>query len=233
MENEMSNILIQEQIAYYEARANEYDEWFYRIGRYDRGSELNQRWFDDVAVVRRALHQLGHVERILELACGTGIWTQELLKIGEKITALDASRKSIEINQRKLGPSNVEYRQQDLFSWEPNAEYDLVFFSFWLSHVPPSLLNEFLTKVYKSVRSGGQIFAIDSCFDPTSTAKNHILRDDKSVYYKRKLNNGQEFQVVKIFYQPDDLKEKLTQVGFNADVKLTENYFIYASGMKP
>lgn len=34
----MSRDLIREQIAYYDARANEYDEWFYRIGRYDRGS---------------------------------------------------------------------------------------------------------------------------------------------------------------------------------------------------
>jgi demethylmenaquinone methyltransferase/2-methoxy-6-polyprenyl-1,4-benzoquinol methylase len=56
----------------------------------------------------------------------------------------------------------VEYRQIDLFTWEPDAEYDLVFFSFWLSHVPPELLESFLTKVSKSVRVGGQVFIVDS-----------------------------------------------------------------------
>lgn len=33
--------ILQQQIAYYRARAGEYDEWFYRIGRYDRSAEFN------------------------------------------------------------------------------------------------------------------------------------------------------------------------------------------------
>jgi len=155
------------------------------------------------------------------------------LNIGEKITALDASTKVIEINQRKLNSSRVEYHQQDLFSWQPDAEYDLVFFAFWLSHVPPELLSSFLMKVWQSVRSGGQVFLIDSRFEPTSSAKNHRLSNDTDICHTRKLNDGQEFQVVKIFYQPDRLTQQLSKVGFNADVKLTENYFIYASGVKP
>ncbi|MDF5730920.1 MAG: class I SAM-dependent methyltransferase, partial [Rhizonema sp. PD38] len=224
--------IIKEQIAYYRARANEYDEWFYRIGRYDRGEDSNQRWFNEVDVVKQALQKVGQTEEILELASGTGIWTQELLNIGKKITAIDASQEANEINRRKLGSPNVEYRQIDLFVWEPDTEYDLAFFSFWLSHVPPELLKSFLTKVYKSVRVGGQVFIIDSRFEPTSTANNHNLNDDGSIYKSRKLNDGQEFQIVKIFYQPDELKNKLTQVGFNAEVKVTERYFIYANATK-
>lgn len=228
----MTDKIIQEQIDYYRARASEYDEWFYRIGRYDRGDEIKQRWFNEVDVVKQALQQVGQVEEILELASGTGIWTQELLNIGKKITAIDASEEVIEINRSKLNSPNVEYRQIDLFAWEPDAEYDLVFFSFWLSHVPPELVDLFLTKVYKSVRVGGQVFIVDSRFEHTSTANNHILIDDGSIYKSRKLNDGREFQIVKIFYHPDKLQNKLTQVGFKAHVKETENYFIYASGTK-
>ncbi|MHC5856458.1 class I SAM-dependent methyltransferase [Nostoc sp.] len=95
----MTNDVIQQQIEYYRARANEYDQWFYRTDRYDRGKELNQRWFDELAIVRTALHQIKPVEHILELACGTGIWTQELLQIGQQITAIDAVSEVIEINQ--------------------------------------------------------------------------------------------------------------------------------------
>ncbi len=228
----MTDDIIQQQITYYSARAEEYDEWFYRTGRYDRGEEINQRWFNEAIVVRTALYQIGAVENILELACGTGIWTQELLNIGKQITALDASQQVIEINRRKLGATNIEYRLVDLFSWQPDAEYDLVFFSFWLSHVPPTLVDSFLAKVYKSVRVGGQVFIIDSRFEPTSTAKNHILENDGDIYITRKLNNEQEFKIVKIFYQPEELRDKLTQVGFHAEVKVTDNYFIYANGIK-
>ncbi|MEH2325395.1 MAG: hypothetical protein V7K32_17915 [Nostoc sp.] len=66
-----------------------------------------------------------------------------------------------------------------------------------------------MTKVYQSVRIGGQVFIIDSRFEPTSTAKNHILKDDGNIYKTRKLNDGQEFQIVKIFSQPDELQDKL------------------------
>lgn len=33
----MPNNIIQQQIESYRARAAEYDEWFYRVGRYDQG----------------------------------------------------------------------------------------------------------------------------------------------------------------------------------------------------
>ncbi|BAY66167.1 hypothetical protein NIES22_62800 [Calothrix brevissima NIES-22] len=228
----LSESILQQQIAYYSARANEYDEWFYRLNRYNRGEELNQRWFKEVEIVKQALLQIGQPEKILELACGTGIWTQELLKIGNRITAIDASAEVIAINRSKLNSPHIEYQQVDLFTWEPDAEYDLVFFSFWLSHIPPELLISFLTKVYQSVRFGGRLLMIDSRFEPTSTANNHILNDDGSIYKNRKLNDGQEFQIVKIFYQPDELQNHLSQVGFIADVKVTEHYFIYAHARK-
>jgi 2-polyprenyl-3-methyl-5-hydroxy-6-metoxy-1,4-benzoquinol methylase len=228
----MTDQILQQQIAYYRARADEYDQWFYRLGRYDRGKELNQRWFQEVEIVKQALKQIGQAEEILELACGTGIWTQELVKIGNKITAIDASAEVIAINRSKLNSQHIEYQQIDLFAWQPDAEYNLVFFSFWLSHVPPELLNSFLVKVYKSVRVGGRLFIIDSRFEPTSTANNHILNDDGNIYKSRKLNDGQEFQIVKVFYQPEELHKHLTEVGFIADVKVTEHYFIYANATK-
>ncbi|BAY34433.1 hypothetical protein NIES2107_63380 [Nostoc carneum NIES-2107] len=228
----MTKQILEQQIAYYSARANEYDEWFYRLGRYNRGEEINQCWFQEIDIVKQALHQIGQFEKCLELACGTGIWTQELLKISNKITAIDTSEEVIAINRSKLNAQNVEYQQIDLFTWEPNAEYDLVFFSFWLSHVPPELLESFLAKVSKSVRVGGKLFIIDSRFEPTSTANNHILNDDGSIYKRRKLNDGQEFDIVKIFYQPNELQKHLEKVGFITDVNMTENYFIYAHATK-
>ena len=72
--------------------------------------------------------------------------------------------------------------------------------------MPPKLLNSFLTKVYQSVRVGGQVFIIDSSFEPTSIANNHILEDDGNIYKTRNLNDDQEFKIVKIFYQADNFK---------------------------
>jgi ubiquinone/menaquinone biosynthesis C-methylase UbiE len=228
----MSSDIIQDQIAYYRARAGEYDEWFYRVGRYDRGAELNQVWFDEVAVVQKALHSLPRAEHILELACGTGIWTQELATTGAQVTALDASAEVIAINQQKLQKANVEYMQADLFAWEPEPQaYDMVFFGFWLSHVPPERLDDFLDKVRRALKPGGRLFALDSLPDATSSAKNHEAYQPEGIYHTRKLNDGQEFKIVKIFYEPAALQAKLTEHGFDATVKTSGRYFWYASGM--
>lgn len=228
----MSRERLQEQIAYYVARANEYDEWFYRNGRYDRGQQLNQLWFDEVAIVKGELKNLGSLQTVLELACGTGIWTQELVAIAQQIIAIDASQETLAINREKINSSKIEYQQLDLFSWQPTQQYDLVFFAFWLSHVPPDKIDEFLGKVYQSVKPNGRVFIIDSRFSETSSANNHLLRDEKEIYQIRKLNDGREFEIYKVYYQPNDLLIKLNCAGFQADVKITENYFIYATGVK-
>jgi 2-polyprenyl-3-methyl-5-hydroxy-6-metoxy-1,4-benzoquinol methylase len=221
----MSQEIIQEQIAYYKARAKEYDEWFDRIGRYDRGEKLNQIWFNEAAIVRKELQKLGKFATILELACGTGIWTQELIKMGKEITAIDASQETLDINRDKINSFQVNYQQLDLFSWQPNKQYNLVFFAFWLSHIPLEKIDEFFKKVYRAVRPSGKVFLIDSRFSESSSAK-------KDVHQTRKLNDGREFKIFKIYYQPEELLEKLTNAGFQTDVKITDNYFLYAQGLK-
>ncbi|MEZ4655378.1 MAG: hypothetical protein R3E12_17755, partial [Candidatus Eisenbacteria bacterium] len=52
---EALDALLGDQLEYYQARAGEYDQWFLREGRYDRGEELNQLWFEEVALVQAAL----------------------------------------------------------------------------------------------------------------------------------------------------------------------------------
>jgi ubiquinone/menaquinone biosynthesis C-methylase UbiE len=228
----MTDNVIQQQIEYYRARAGEYDEWFYRKGRYDRGTDLNQAWFDDVATVMKALHSLPRQQHVLELAVGTGIWTQELAKLGSHVTAIDASAEVIAINRAKLQNAQVEYQQADLFAWEPEREYDLVFFSFWLSHVPPERLDPFLDKVRRATKIGGYMFALDSLPDDTSSAKNHEPYESDGIYHTRKLNDGQEFKIVKIFYEPEALQQKLAEHGFETAVQSSGRYFWYASGIK-
>src|SRR6266496_3388266 len=73
--------ILQDQIDYYRARAGEYDEWWFRTGRYDRGPEFNARWRAEVATVEAALDTWLTARRpqtLLELACGTGLFTRRL-----------------------------------------------------------------------------------------------------------------------------------------------------------
>ena len=227
-----SSGILQDQIDYYRARAAEYDQWWFRGGRYDRGAELNARWHAETAAVDAALiGWLGErrPRRVLELACGTGLFTRHLAARAGHVTALDASSEVLAINRARVGGDNVEYVEADLFTWRPQRRYDLVFFSFWLSHVPPDRFEAFWAMLGEALDPRGAVYLIDSAFDRTSTAKDHVLPSDNDGVVTRKLNDGREFRIVKIFYEPESLTARLKELGWSAKLERTANYFIHGS----
>src|SRR5512146_924310 len=114
---------LREQIAYYQARAGEYDEWFLRQGRYDHGPEMNARWFAEVEQVARALEAFAPTGDVLELASGTGLWTQRLVATARTLTAVDSSPEVHAVNRERLGGAAVRYEEADLFRWQPDRQY--------------------------------------------------------------------------------------------------------------
>ena len=122
----------------------------------------------------------------------------------------------------------VEYHAADIFSWRAEEAFDVVFFSFWLSHVPASRFEEFWTLVRRALRPGGRAFFIDSLMEPTSTATDHGPLDESGIS-RRKLNDGREFEVVKIFYQPAELERRLAAMGWTGWVQRTGTFLLYGS----
>jgi 2-polyprenyl-3-methyl-5-hydroxy-6-metoxy-1,4-benzoquinol methylase len=222
--------ILRDQIDYYRARAAEYDEWWFRQGRYDRGEDFNARWHGETAAVETAFDRwLARLRprRVLELACGTGLFTRRIAPHVERLTAVDASSEVIDLNRARVAADNVDYVQADLFDWVPPARYDAVFFSFWLSHVPETRFDAFWRGVAAALTRGGAIYLIDSAFDPTSAAKNHALPSPDAGVVTRKLNDGREFRIVKIFWEPQRLSVKLGELGWKPLLAQTPRYFIY------
>ncbi len=221
---------LRQQLDYYRARAAEYDQWWLREGRYDRGESANSQWFADAAAVSSALTAFQPAGNLLEIACGTGIWTEQLLPFAIQFTAVDGSPEMLAINATRLNSSLITYIAADLFEWQPTEQYDTIFFSFWLSHVPPELFDSFWQLVRKCLAPGGRVFFVDSRHQDTSTATDHQLPEPEATLLKRRLNDGREFQIYKVFYQPADLTSKLRELGWDFEIQQTENYFIYGSG---
>jgi demethylmenaquinone methyltransferase/2-methoxy-6-polyprenyl-1,4-benzoquinol methylase len=227
--------ILDDQIAYYRARAGEYDEWWFRTGRYDRGADFNAQWRAETATVEAALVSWLAARRpadVLELACGTGLFTRLIAPRVARLASIDASTEVIEINRARVGADNVEYVQADLFAWRPVRRYDAIFFSFWLSHVPDSRFAAFWELVASALAPGGAAYLIDSAFDPTSTAKDHVLPGREAGIVTRKLNDGREFRIVKVFYEPAALAAKLGPLGWRSKLAQTPRYFIYGEVMR-
>lgn len=211
----MEDPILNEQIEYYRARAQEYDESI------SGAVEL-------FAAGKAMLLKLGRFERILELACGTGFWTEPLLAMGGHVTAVDAAPEMLAIARERFGDERIHYQQADLFKWQPSGEYDLVFFANWLSHVPPSALDDFFGKVQRSIPPGGYVAMVDQ--HAPSVADEIIAKDE--IYAKRPLEDGREFTIVKAFYNLALLENKLKALGFEVSTtKFTETFF-FLSGKR-
>jgi SAM-dependent methyltransferase len=201
--------LLGEQKRYYAERAPEYDDWWYRRGRYTRDPERERLWLLDVAELEERLRAFAPAGDVLELAAGTGIWTRRLVPTAARVVALDANAETLALNTQA-----AELIVADLFEWRPPQEFDVVFFSFWLSHVPEERFDEFWALVRSALRPDGRVFLIDS--GPPEVAAEGELQ-------KRQLADGREFTIVKRFWQPDELAERVSVLGFELDLRLTGN----------
>lgn len=222
-----SERLIREQLAYYRARASEYDAWFLRQGRYDRGDAHAAQWFGEVEALERALQAFGPHGDILELACGTGWWTERLVRYCTSLTAVDASPEVIAHNRARLPDVGIAYLEADLFEWQPTRTFDTVFFSFWLSHVPPERFATFWQMVQRALKPDGRVFFIDSRYEQASTPRDHTLGSPEATTVTRRLDDGRTFDIVKVFYEPERLEQSLSKLGWQASVGKTETFFIH------
>lgn len=222
--------IFDEQIAYYQARAGEYDNWLLRKGRYDHGPESNEKFFLEVNEVRDQIRRFKPTGNVLEFACGTGWGTELLVKYADHVTAVDSSEEVLALNRIKVRSDKVHYAQSDIFQWQPKKTFDVIFFSFWLSHVPPGRFTEFWDKVQSALKPGGRVFFADSLASRSLTAKNHSLFQMDECISLRYLDDGREFQIIKIFYEPEELSARLNELGWRVSIKSTETHFLYGSG---
>lgn len=226
--------VLDEQLAYYRRRAPAYDEWWQRRGPYDRGETANAAWKAEVAEVEAALDAFGAGGDVLELAGGTGWWTARLARTARRLTVVDASPEAIALNRARVARHDVGYVVDDLFTWSPPRAhaYDVVFFSFWLSHVPRARTGAFWSLVATCLAPGGRAFLVDSRDDPARVDSDpYTVRVDDDVH-RRRLGDGSEHRVFKVFYEPDELGAQLYALGWEADLRATASSFVYGSARR-
>jgi SAM-dependent methyltransferase len=215
--------LLEEQIAYYRARAPEYDDWWFKRGRFQRPPEVRRRWAAEVAELEAAVDAFDPRGAVLELAAGTGLWTQRLVRTATSVTAVDASPEVLALNRERVAGAGapVEHVVADLFAWEPPRRYDVVFFSFWISHVPPDRFDEFWTLVDRALVPDGRAFLIDNA--PATD-----WYDGEGGVTRRELVDGRTFDIVKVYWSPVGLRNRLAPLGWRAELRRGE-FFLYGS----
>ncbi len=198
--------LIDEQIGYYRARADEYDATSPTDD--DFGRELER--------VRWAIRDLAPRGRVLELAAGTGLWTGLLAERATELTALDAAPETLRINAGKTADPRVRYVVSDVFALRPEPAWDVVFFGAWLSHVPPGRFEAFWDLVARLLAPGGRAIFVD---EVAPGLGNEEWVDRRKGVVVRRLADGSAYRAVKVLWEPEALVERLRGLGWDADVR--------------
>jgi demethylmenaquinone methyltransferase/2-methoxy-6-polyprenyl-1,4-benzoquinol methylase len=212
--------LLAEQIAYYRARAPEYTETAFPevpLGEMRRArAEVNTRL--------TAFRPAGDV---LELACGPGSFTADLLPHARLLTAVDASPEMLELAATKVGrDERVRFVLADLFSWQPDGYYDVVFFGFWLSHVPLERFESFWAMVRRALKPGGRVAFVDDAF----RTPDELVGGEGSSTIRRRLNDGTEFRAVKVPHTAQTLERRIEHFGWEVEVTQLPDPFFWGEG---
>jgi demethylmenaquinone methyltransferase/2-methoxy-6-polyprenyl-1,4-benzoquinol methylase len=219
-------------VAYYEARAGEYDDWYLRRGRYSHGPIHDTAWNAELDGAGTWLDSLPFHGEIVELAAGTGWWSPLLASKGE-LWIYDAAEAPLERARERLLAHRLRAHIHVRDAWaEADRQVDALFCGFWLSHVARDRTAEFLALARRWLKPGGLFTFIDSLPDPQSgAADNPAPAGDTAI---RRLDDGREFSIVKVYREPAELDTALRDAGFgSAEVRTTGRFFALGSAIAP
>lgn len=204
--------LLAEQMAYYRAVAHEYGD---HALPFAGGDELSA-----------ALDRFRPTGDVLELACGTGQWTSRLLGHARTITAVDASAEMLAIASAQVNSDRVRFICADIFRWKPDRAFDVVFFGFWLSHVPLERFGSFWALVADCLKPAGRVFFVDDGY----RTPGELVEGEASSTIRRRLNDGTAHHAIKVPHKPAELEQRLAQIGWSVNVTPTSGPFYWGSG---
>jgi demethylmenaquinone methyltransferase/2-methoxy-6-polyprenyl-1,4-benzoquinol methylase len=163
---------------------------------------------------------------VLELACGPGTWTGHLLGHAATVTAVDAAPEMLAIAATKISDKRVTFVQANMFDWKPERRYDVVFFAFWLSHVPLERFERFWSLVADCLKPEGRVLFIDDAY----RTPDELIEGEGSSTIRRRLTDGAAYRAVKVPHTPAGLEQRLDRLGWRITVKQLAGPFFCGAG---
>ncbi len=192
-----------DMLAYYASRAAEYERIYHKPERQP-----------DLARLRTLLPELLAGQDVLEIACGTGWWTEAVAPAVRSILATDANEEVLAIARTKsYPPGRVRFRVADAYDLSdvvaaeaPPGGFTAGLAAFWWSHVPRQDLPRFLAGFHAALAPGGRVVFLDNRYVEGSSTP--ISRTDEfgNTYQLRRLDDGTEHEVMKNFPSEEELR---------------------------
>ncbi|MBI3369680.1 MAG: class I SAM-dependent methyltransferase [Burkholderiales bacterium] len=145
--------------------------------------------------------------RVLEIACGTGWWTQHGARQAQRWLATDLNPETMAVARAKAMPASVEFRAVDAYTLaelRADERFDGAFAGCWWSHIPLSRLRPWLDTLHARLEPGARVVMLDNTFVPGSSTPIARHDDEGNGYQLRALDDGSTREVLKNFPGADE-----------------------------
>jgi SAM-dependent methyltransferase len=208
---------------YYSKRAAEYEQVYEKP---ERQRELE--W------LRRRVPEIYRGRTVLEVACGTGYWTQHIAQAAKRVYAGDINESVLEIAREKpIPPGKATFFKADAVTLEnvpPGC--NAAFAGFWWSHVKKSEIAQFVSNLAARLEPGSVVGILDNQFAEWSSSPLTRTDAEGNTYQMRKLANGEEFEVLKNFPTAAELADAVRPVAREAHLEALTYYWLMVFTLK-
>lgn len=205
-------------LEYYSKRAREYDEVYHRLDK----TRLKEQKFLAEYITKTFEGRI-----VLELACGTGFWTKFLSKSARKVLATDYSFKMLEIASSRLAKQpNIIFLQADAYH-PPTAfpKFNGVMANWWFSHIPKRKIKQFLDTLHSRLDKNSVVLMVDDVYIKGRGGE-LVQKEDLDTFKRRVLKSGEQFDILKNYYDQDELEKIFSRYSQRLEIKYLTNFWI-------
>jgi len=202
--------------SYYAKRAQEYETIYLKPER--------QEYIKESKII---LKKYFEGKTVLEIACGTGFWTETISEVSKSILAIDINNEMLEIAKNKKYNCKIDFIQDDSYKLEKvNGNYDSLFSGFWFSHIPKSKIKIFFDIIHNKLNENAIIVFMDNMYVDGSSIPITRFDTDRNSYQIRKLKDNSQYEILKNFYSVNELKDLVQDYDNKVVIKDLKYYWI-------
>jgi SAM-dependent methyltransferase len=218
-------ILVMEQtrsmVDYYGKRAPEYDRIYEKPERQG-----------DLATLKEIVRETFRGEDVLEIACGTGYWTETLTEVSRSVTAVDLNESVLEIARGRRGAERVRFEKADVYGLPELPESSACLCAFWWSHMPKNRIAEFLAGLHQRLKRGATVLIMDNCYVEGNSTPTSRRDSEGNTYQTRKLDDGSTHEVLKNFPTEEELQQAVAGMAEGAAFRALHYYWTFTYRVK-
>jgi trans-aconitate methyltransferase len=200
---------------YYSARAAEYDSIYQKPERQRDLREI-EAWVEA---------EFANTD-VLEIACGTGYWTQFIARSARSVLAFDLADESMNIARARVNLPHVQFVRGDAYAPPVSGrKHKAAFAGFWFSHIPVSRRLAFARTLVNHLSTDAQIVLLDNRYVEGSSTPLDGRDDEGNTYQLRRLNDGSTHRVIKTFPTQEELRLLLQPLAARIDYHQWEHYW--------